>query len=710
MEQEQLRNSLIASSKEYHEGDVYVFEQPFVWNGSGALTMTALGIYEAEVDGDKLGDQLFAPGYTYYPKDLYYQKYDLSHLSEGEHILRVYLAQGWYSGRFTFENKTKIYGETTAVGWVLTSGKEVYKSTDDTVQEMESPYEYAGFYDGEIYHAGNGVSKSVGKPVRAVAVLPEHLEETSCAVRMREEMPIQAVHARDGVTILDFGQNFAGVICIHPKKMQGDCLKLRHGEILNPDGTLYTTNLRKAKAEIVYHKGETVGQYRPRFTYMGFRYVELSGVPYEEGLLTAYAVYSDMKRTGTFSCGNPLVQRLYENQVWGQKSNYVEVPTDCPQRDERMGYTGDGHVFALTGAYNYDTRSFWKKFLKDIRYSQMDNSEGYVGPTIPAQGPAGVGFMAVTKILSERGITTPSEYKQMQIDGYYTNRLTNKEHIWSRDTVTTILKNEVYIGNMVQHKREIMNYKTKECKKLPKSEWITIENTHEPIIDKETFNLVQSLIADKKRVYFKGNSTQPDNYFSGLLICGDCNTKMTYVNDKNRKYTFYKCKLKSLSTNLCKSEIVKTQELAKVVLKIIQQFIKIACDIEVVIKELAKTERQATIKSSYEPKNDIELQKELLYQKYRNLEISLADYKRLKQELEEKEVQSKSIKTDNVIEVLQENKFIKNFTKYKNIKSLNKIIVKDLIQKIIVHTPTNIEITFNFQDEYKEILKMLESK
>ena len=319
-------------------------------------------------------------------------------------------------------------------------------------------------------------------------------------------------------------------------------------------------------------------------------------------------------------------------------------------------------------------------------------------------------FMAVTKILSERGITTPSEYKQMQIDGYYTNRLTNKEHIWSRDTVTTILKNEVYIGNMVQHKREIMNYKTKECKKLPKSEWITIENTHEPIIDKETFNLVQSLIADKKRVYFKGNSTQPDNYFSGLLICGDCNTKMTYVNDKNRKYTFYKCKLKSLSTNLCKSEIVKTQELAKVVLKIIQQFIKIACDIEVVINELAKTEKQATIKSSYKPKNDIELQKELLYQKYRNLEISLADYKRFKQELEEQEVQGKTFQTDNVIEVMQENKFIKTFTKYKNIKSLNKIIVKDLIQKIIVHTPTNIEITFNFQDEYKEILKMLENK
>ena len=128
---------------------------------------------------------------------------------------------------------------------------------------------------------------------------------------------------------------------------------------------------------------------------MGFRYVELSGTEYVPGLVTAYAIHSEMERTGRFSCENELVQKLYENQVWGQKSNYVEVPTDCPQRDERMGYTGDGHVFALTGAYNFDTESFWAKFLKDIRYSQLDNTEGYVAPTIPAQGPAGVGFLSM---------------------------------------------------------------------------------------------------------------------------------------------------------------------------------------------------------------------------------------------------------------------------------------------------------------------------
>ena len=126
---------------------------------------------------------------------------------------------------------------------------------------------------------------------------------------------------------------------------------------------------------------------------MGFRYVGLSGAEYVEGMVTAYALYSEMERTGRFSCEISLVQQLYENQIRSQKSNYIEVPTDCPQRDERMGYTGDGQVFALTGSYNFHSEAFWKKFLKDIRFSQTENSEGWVAPTIPALGPAGIGFM-----------------------------------------------------------------------------------------------------------------------------------------------------------------------------------------------------------------------------------------------------------------------------------------------------------------------------
>ncbi len=232
----------------------------------------------------------------------------------------------------------------------LKFGTTPYKILMEETDPQYVNFEFdSGLYDGEVYNAGIDTVHT-GKPVKFTGTLPEDFVKRFCSVRIREEIPVKSVSESSGVTIIDFGQNFAGIITIDPSKMDGDSLKLRHGEILNQDGTLYTNNLRKAKAEIVYKKGNSSEKYVPRFTYMGFRYVELSGVPYKDGLLTAYAIYSDMERTGFFTCGNEKVQRLYENQVWGQKSNYVEVPTDCPQRDERMGYTGDGQVFALTGA------------------------------------------------------------------------------------------------------------------------------------------------------------------------------------------------------------------------------------------------------------------------------------------------------------------------------------------------------------------------
>lgn len=396
-----LRSHFITVERPFKEGTVEVFEQriPAAGVEQAVLSITALGVYEAELNGKKIGDLLFTPGYTYYPKDLHYQVYDMTALLAEENLLRVYLGQGWYCGRFTCDNKVQIYGERPAVSWVLRmemadGSVRLFCSDDESVKAVRSPYEYAGFYDGEICHADGGPD-SVIQPIPYTGPVPEVLEESAAEVKIQEEIPVQTVTKAGDSTIIDFGQNFAGIIEIDPTKMTGSTLKLRHGEILNPDGTLYTANLRKAKAETIYHKGISTDKYRPRFTYMGFRYVELSGTAYEPGLLTAYAIYNEMERTGRFSCGNALVDQLYRNQVWGQKSNYVEVPTDCPQRDERMGYTGDGHVFALTGAYSFDTEAFWAKFLKDIRYSQMDNSEGYVAPTIPAQGPAGIGFLTM---------------------------------------------------------------------------------------------------------------------------------------------------------------------------------------------------------------------------------------------------------------------------------------------------------------------------
>ena len=400
MQMEELRKQWITSEKEYREGEVFVYRQKFTASQvkKAVFYGTALGVYEAELNGTKIGSQMFAPGFSYYPRRVLYQTHEVTELlREGENTLTVYLGQGWYCGRFLCENQTQIYGEQPAVAWILeledAAGSRRIVS-DETVEELESPYEYAGEYDGEIYFA-DGRENVTGHAAAYTKETPFALEPTLTEVRLQDEMPVREATVHGDVTILDFGQNFAGIVEIDPSFLKNETITIRHGEILNADGSLYTANLRKAKATIVYHAGAEKKKYRPRFTYMGFRYMELSGAAYQPGMIRAYALHTEMKRTGYFSCENPLVQKLYENQVWGQKSNYVEVPTDCPQRDERMGYTGDGQVFALTGAYSFNTDALWKNLLRYLELGQLDNTEGYVCATVPQTGPAGIGFISM---------------------------------------------------------------------------------------------------------------------------------------------------------------------------------------------------------------------------------------------------------------------------------------------------------------------------
>ena len=404
---QELKKHFITAEGEYVEGNVTVFRQTFTPKAQireAVLYATALGVYEAEINENKVGEQMFAPGYSYYPRRVLYQKHDVTNmLEQTENELIFYLGQGWYCGRFLCENQTQIYGERSAVSWILqiayADGTTEEICSNPEVEILESPYEYAGEYDGEIYHANrcSGADVQViGHAMEDKQEKPFVLEPTTMEVRLQDEMKVQSVSSCGDKVILDFGQNFAGVVEIDPSVIpEGATITIRHGEILNADGTLYTANLRKAKATIVYHVGNDKRIYHPRFTYMGFRYMELSGVEYQEGMIRARAIHSQMTRTGNFQSTNVLVQQLYNNQVWGQKSNYVEVPTDCPQRDERMGYAGDGQVFALTGAYNYNTDGFWKNFLRDLELGQMDNTEGYVCATVPQTGANGIGFLSM---------------------------------------------------------------------------------------------------------------------------------------------------------------------------------------------------------------------------------------------------------------------------------------------------------------------------
>ncbi|MGS0972426.1 MAG: family 78 glycoside hydrolase catalytic domain [Candidatus Izemoplasmataceae bacterium] len=398
---DRLKEYFITTNNSFVEGAVSRFTHRFEQEDIFAATLhiTALGIYSIKINGVPIEKQLFAPGFTYYPKHLNVQTYDVTtELKNGTNTVEVDVGQGWYCGRFTHNNKTQIYGENIAVSWIfdiITKDGQTHSiSSTENVLETTSEYEYAGFYDGEIINKKHNI-KNIGQAKKYTGLLPENFEQTMVPVLQQDQVDVVKVIDTNGGIILDFGQNFAGYITINTALMDSDTITIQHGEVLYPEDTLYLKNLRKAKAQIVFTKGDQAEIYKPQFTYMGFRYVFITGCSYQEELIHAYAIHSDMLRTGYFICANRLVQRLYENQIWSQKSNYVELPTDCPQRDERMGYTGDGQVFSLTGAYNYDTRLFWRKVLKDIRYSQMDNTEGYVGPTIPAEGPAGIGYMSM---------------------------------------------------------------------------------------------------------------------------------------------------------------------------------------------------------------------------------------------------------------------------------------------------------------------------
>ena len=328
-------------------------------------------------------------------------------------------------------------------------------------------------------------------------------------------------------------------------------------------------------------------------------------------------------------------------------------------------------------------------------------------------------YTAVAQDLMNRRILSPSEYKQIHSPYWFTNRLTNKRYVWSRDTVTTILKSVFYIGHTAQHRREKVNYKTNKWNKLPPEQWVIVENTHEPIIDLETFNQVQEIINNRKKTCFirkhKTNRSK-ENIFSGLLYCGDCNSKMSFVDDKNRKYTFYKCKLKSLNTKMCNQTFIKTKELENTVFNIVKTYIKLACDMDKTIKELEKFEKQQKQKGINSKTFDLvkinadhEMMKEVLYERYRSGDFTLTEYKAKKAEMEERFERLKlnaQIYTMNFENSIH-NEFIENFKKHKNIKKLTCDIAHTLINKIIVHSCDNIEIEFNFKDEFEEAFKFV---
>ncbi|MFD0855481.1 family 78 glycoside hydrolase catalytic domain, partial [Actinomadura adrarensis] len=372
---------------------------------SARLYATALGVYEAELNGERVGDQVLAPGWTSYRNRLRYQTYDVTHLiREGANCLGAMLGDGWYRGRLGFEGKRALYGDRLAL---LAQLELTYP--DGTVTKITTrpgtwrassgPLRASDLYDGEHYdarHEQEGWSEpDFDDSTWWAAERVEHhlsilVAPTGPPVRVTETLAPVATHVSpSGKTILDFGQNLVGKLRITVTGEAGERVMLRHAEILQ-DGELCVEPLRTAKATDTYIlRGDDAETWEPRFTFHGFRYAELTG-PVEETV--ALVCHSDLERTGWFSCSDPLVERLHENAVWGMRGNFVDVPTDCPQRDERLGWTGDLQIFAPTACFLYDSDGFLRSWLADLAAEQ--GPDGAVPSIVPsiAHTPTAAGW------------------------------------------------------------------------------------------------------------------------------------------------------------------------------------------------------------------------------------------------------------------------------------------------------------------------------
>ena len=336
------------------------------------LYVTALGVYEAQVNGTVAGDHVMAPGWTSYGHRLRYQTFDVTHLlHEGRNALGVMLGDGWYRGRLGYGGgRRNIYGDRLALLAQLeidyADGTTERVVTDQTWRAARGPITGSDIYDGESYDArlerpGWAAPGFDDRDWPAVTCLERDLATlvapSGPPVRRTETVrPVEISTSPTGRTLVDFGQNLVGRLRINVQGPSGQTITLRHAEVLE-GGELCTRTLRSALATDCYTlRGGGPETWEPRFTFHGFRYAEVEGWP---GTLTAgdiWAVvcHSDLERTGWFECSDPLLNRLHENVVWSMRGNFLDVPTDCPQRDERLGWTGDIQVFSPTACFLYD--------------------------------------------------------------------------------------------------------------------------------------------------------------------------------------------------------------------------------------------------------------------------------------------------------------------------------------------------------------------
>ncbi len=366
---------------------------------SARVYASAHGLYTLELNGKKVGDQVFTPGWTSYHNRLQYQTYDVTALLQtGENALGAILGDGWWRGFIGWGGHRNHYGSRLALLLQLevtyTDGRTETIGTDGSWKGATGPIQNSDIYNGEAYDARKeqsgwsdpGFNDTDWTPVRVASYGYDKLVAPAGMPvrRISEITPIAILHTPNGETVYDLGQNMVGWVRLRVSGPAGTEIVLTHAEVLDKDGNFYTENLRSAQQKLTYTlRGTGVEQYEPHFTFMGFRYVRVEGLTSEPtpDLLTGIVIHSDLQPAGNFECSNPLVNQLQHNIQWGQKGNFLDVPTDCPQRDERLGWTGDAQAFSRTANFNLDCAAFYTKWLSDLAADQKE--DGLVPHVIP---------------------------------------------------------------------------------------------------------------------------------------------------------------------------------------------------------------------------------------------------------------------------------------------------------------------------------------
>lgn len=406
------------------------------------LYVTALGLYEIEINGKRVGDHFFAPGWQSYNHHLNYQSFDVSTLlRKGENVIGGYVGEGWYAGSLGFGGgRRNIYGDRIGLMAQLEVGGQVVAKTDSDWEWSFGPIISSEIYHGELYDAREerirwsmpgSSTESDWSPVEVIASPKARLiSPESPPVRQTQVVAVkEVITTPSGKIILDFGQNLVGWCrfnCAPSGCNGGDEIVLRHAEVLE-DGELGVRPLRVAKCTdtiVCSNDTSTLEGWQPKFTFHGFRYAEVTGWPnITKDDISAVVLHTDLERTGFFECSHPQINKLHENVVWGWRGNSLSVPTDCPQRDERLGWTGDLQVFAPTASFLFDTAGFLGGWLKDVAVEQL-LEEGGIPPIVVPNVLQHVPFQSPMAVWDDVTALTPWDLhtafgdKQVLLDQY----------------------------------------------------------------------------------------------------------------------------------------------------------------------------------------------------------------------------------------------------------------------------------------------------